>query len=275
MEIETDPEVIVPLVAEVVNPPEDDSEVTVTIGDAAAPEEIDETKAPAWVGELRKTNRELIRRQRDLEAENKALKQSTAPALVIVGPEPSLEGCGFDAEKFKGEYKGWMERSQKAESRQREQQEQQQKTVVEWQGRFHGYVAAKQTLKVSDFQVAEDAVKAVFDEAQQSILIDIADKPELLVYALGKNPAKAKELAAIKNPVRFTAALAKLETQLKVTPRKPGVSPERVPQGGSAGASGAAAVDSQLEKLREEAAKTGDLSKVMAFKQQIKAKRAA
>jgi hypothetical protein len=47
-----------------------------------------------------------------------------------------------------------------------------------------------------------------------------ADNPALVVYALGKNPKKAKELSEIKDPVKFAFAVAKLEKELKVTNRR-------------------------------------------------------
>ena len=97
-------------------------------------------------------------------------------------------------------------------------------------------------------------------------MVQGAKNPALVVYALGKNPAKAKELASISDPVKFAFAVANLEAQLKVTPRKPKPEPERVLSGSSRAISGT--VDSQLERLREEAARTGDMSKVMAYKRQ-------
>ena len=99
-----------------------------------------------------------------------------------------------------------------------------------------------------------------------------SENPALVVYALGKNPKKAKELAAISDPVKFAFAVAKLETQLKVTPRKTAPVPERQIRG-SAQLSGA--VDSTLERLRAEADKTGDRTKVAAYLNAQRAKKAA
>jgi hypothetical protein len=90
-----------------------------------------------------------------------------------------------------------------------------------------------------------------------------------VVYALGKNPKRAKELAAITDPVRFATAAGKLEAQLKVTNRPKPPAPPRVVTG-SAPISGS--VDSNLERLRAEAEKTGDMTKVLRYKQQLRAK---
>ena len=90
-----------------------------------------------------------------------------------------------------------------------------------------------------------------------------------MIYALGKNPKKAKELAAIADPVKFAFAVAKLEAQLKVTNRKPSPPPPERVISGTGRVSGA--VDSTLERLREEAARTGDMSKVVAYRRQKRA----
>jgi hypothetical protein len=70
--------------------------------------------------------------------------------------------------------------------------------------------------------------------------------------------------------VKFAFAVSKLESQLKVTNRKPATTPEKVLTGtGSTSGS----VDSTLDKLRAEAEKTGDYTKVTAYKRKLKQER--
>lgn len=106
---------------------------------------------------------------------------------------------------------------------------------------------------------------------QQGIIVSGADNPALVTYALGKDSAKLAELKAITDPVKFAFAVSKLETQLKVTPRKPASAPEAVVKSNTR-TSGS--VDSQLERLRAEADRTGDYTHVFRYKQQLKAKQA-
>ena len=115
-----------------------------------------------------------------------------------------------------------------------------------------------------DYEDAEAFALETFNVTQQGIVLQGSDNPALIIYALGKSQKRAKELASIKDPVKFAFAVAKLETQLKVTNRKAAASPERTITSGGGRISGS--VDSTLERLREEALKTGDLSKVMAYK---------
>ena len=99
------------------------------------------------------------------------------------------------------------------------------------------------------------------------MILQGADNPALVVYALGKNTKRAKEIASIKDPVKFAFAVAKLETTLKVNSRKTPPPPEKTVSG-SGNSSGT--VDSTLERLRGEASKSGDFSKVIAYKKSLK-----
>ena len=66
----------------------------------------------------------------------------------------------------------------------------------------------------------------------------------------------------------FAFAVANLEAQLKVTPRKTKPEPERVISGASRSLS--ATTDSHLARLEAEADKTGDRSKIVSYKRQLK-----
>lgn len=246
-------------------------EVVVSIGDPEPASEEDEHRAPEWVRELRKSNREKDRRLRELEQENTRLKGSAAPAAVVVGEKPTLEGCAYDGAKFEAELTAWHERKRQADEHQAAKEAEQKKQAEAWTATVESYQKKRSDLKAKlpDFDDAEDAVKAACSTVQQSILLDAADNPALVIAALGKNPAKLKEIAAMSNPVKFTAAIAKLETQLKLTPKKSAPPPERRVQSTVAGA---AAVDNELDKLRADAAKTGDLSKVLEYNRQKRAK---
>jgi len=141
------------------------------------------------------------------------------------------------------------------------QREEQEAAQAAWNAKLTSYQTAKASLKVSDFEDAEHLVTSTMSATQQAIILKLP-KPELMVYAVGKNPAKAKELAAIKDPIDFAFAVAKLETQLKVQPRNAPPAPEskvRTTTGG------AVAVDNTLAKLQAEADRTGDRSKVAAY----------
>lgn len=247
---------------------DDGDEVIVTIGEESPPSE-EQQAAPEWVRELRKSHRQLQREKRELEEKLKAVS-APVERPVAVGKKPSLEEFDYDAEKYEAELANWFERKRKAdeaEAKARSAEAEQQKA---WQDKLSSYGKAKADLKVRDFEDAEATVSETLNVTQQGVVLQGAENPALVVYALGKNPRKAKELAAITDPVKFAFAIAKLETQLKVQNRKAAAPPEKTVRG-TGPVSGA--VDSTLERLRVDAEKTGDYSKIMAYKRQQRAKR--
>lgn len=241
----------------------DDDEVIVSIGEETPPTE-EEKHAPGWVRELRKSYREVQREKRELEEKLKAVTQ-TETKPVTLGKKPSLEDHDYDSDAYEAALTAWFDKKRQAdeaEAKVKAEAENQQKA---WQLKLETYGKAKAELKVKDFEDAEANVQESFSVTQQGILLQGSDNPALVIYALGKNPTKAKELSAINDPVKFAFAVAKLETQLKVTNRKAAPPPESTVRG-TGRVSGA--VDSTLERLRADAEKTGDYSKVMQYKRQ-------
>jgi hypothetical protein len=241
----------------------DTDEVVVSIGEEAPPPE-EPAHAPEWVRELRKTNRELQSQNR----ERKSKLQTTTiteTKPVTLGPKPKLEDHDYDADQFETALANWFERKRQAEEANAKQEAEVMTQQKAWQAKLDGYGKAKAELRVKDFEDAEAVAQELFNVTQQGVMLQGADNPALVVYALGKNPKKAQELAAIKDPVKFAFAVAKLEKDLKVTNRRAAPPPERVVSG-TGRISGA--VDSTLERLREEAARTGNMTKVLQYKAQ-------
>jgi hypothetical protein len=218
------------------------------------------------VRELRKTNRELQRQNRELQGKLQAAPPETKP--VVIGNKPKLEDHDYDADKYEEALTSWFDRKRQADESNARQEAEVVNQQKAWQSRLDGYGKAKAELRVKDFDDAEEAFQQVSSITQQGVVLQGADNPALVIYALGKNPKKAKELCDIKDPVKFAFAVAKLEKELKVTNRKQAPAPERVVTG-TGRSSGA--VDSTLERLREEAARTGNMTKVIAYKRQKKA----
>jgi hypothetical protein len=252
---------------------DDEDHVIVTIGDEKPPVEDEEEKtAPKWVKDLRKQTKEQAKRIRELEQEA-AAKAAPAVKAPELGPKPTLEDCDWDAETFEQKLDEWKERKLKIDKAAEDEQKQKEAQQQEWQGRLSTYAKAKEGLKVRDFDDAESTVLSTLSVTQQGIIVQGADNSALVVYALGKNPDKAKELAGITDAVKFAFAIAKLETQLKVQAKSKSAPAPEGKVRGSAPVSGS--VDSNLERLRAEAEKTGDYSKVTQYRRQQKEKQKA
>jgi desulfoferrodoxin (superoxide reductase-like protein) len=244
----------------------DSDEVIVSIGEEAPPPE-EQTHAPEWVRELRKTNRELQRQNRELQGKLQSTAQ-TETKPVVLGKKPSLEEHDYDADKFEAALADWFERKRQADEAAAKQEAEVMNQQKAWQAKLDGYGKAKAELRVKDFEDAEAVAQELFNITQQGVVLQGADNPALVIYALGKNPKKAKELSDIKDPVKFAFAVAKLEKELKVTNRRAAPPPERIVSG-TGRVSGA--VDSTLERLRAEAEKTGNMTKVIQYKAQKRA----
>jgi len=245
-----------------------DDDVVVSIGEEPPPPE-EKTHAPEWVRELRKANREKERKIRELEAKLQTTTTETKP--VVLGAKPKLEDHDYDSDRYEQALEQWYERKKQVEAQAEAAQQAEQAQREAWQSRLNAYGKAKAELKVRDFEDAESLAQEVLNVTQQGIVVQGADNPALVIYALGKNPKKAQELASIKDPVKFAFAVAKLEKEekeLKVTNRKAAPPPERTIQG-TGRVSGA--VDSTLERLRAEAEKTGNYTKVLQYKRQKQA----
>ena len=204
-----------------------------------------------------------------------AAVQKAAPAqATALGEKPTLAGCDFDEDRFAAELEGWHAKKLQVEAERVRQEEAQKAEQQRWQSRLESVNKAAQGLKVRDYDDAAAVFEDSFSVVQQAIIMagpEDSKASAVLKYALGKNPKKAKELAAITDPVRFAFAVAKLETQLKVEPRKTAPPPDTPVRSSVANA---AAVDSTLARLRAEAERTGDYSAVTRYKAELKRKNA-
>lgn len=239
---------------------EEDAEVFVTLGDEEAPASEDNS-APEWVKELRKTSRETQKENRELRQKLEQLT-ATENKPVELGKKPTLDDFDYDSDKFEDALAYWFEKKREHDELLTKAEQEKKNQAEAWNKTLETYAEKKNSLNVPDYDEAEYTVLETLSETQQGMILQGADDPALLVYALGKNPKRAKELASINDPVKFAFAVAKLETTVKKGSRKKAPPAEKTVSGTGTGS----ANDSTLDRLREEAAKTGDFSKVTAYK---------
>lgn len=249
---------------------EDTDEVLITIGDppSESTEDPQQHETEAFRN-LRKAHREQTARIRELERQ---LKAGGAKTEVELGAKPKMSDpdINFDEDVFEQRLDEWKQRKQAHDDRQRQAQEAQKQADDAWQERQAAYSTQKGVLKVKDFEDAEGNAFEALSEVQRAVILHGAENAAHVVYALGKNPAELKRIAAITEPVKFAFAIAKLEDKVKVTPRKAPPAPERVVKGQQIGGA-----DRKLELLRAEAAKSGNFTKVIAYKRELAAKKSA
>lgn len=250
-------------------PDDTEEELIVTIGEETPPqEETDEKRAPEWVRNLRTKAREQERELRELRKLRDGVEQQKQTQL---GPKPTLEACDYDAELFERRLDAWKERKAVADRQAAEAKEAEAKRQQYFNSKFEAYSTRKAEVigKIKDFADVEETVLHTLDDTQRGVVLAHAKDPALLLYAIGKDEKRLQELAKLSDPVEFIFAVARMETQMKTQSRKPASGPEtRIT--GSAPSPGS---ETQLNKLREQAEKTGDYTKVVAYKKQLKEKR--
>lgn len=249
---------------------DEEEDRVVTIGDPDPEEEKEHTEAPGWVKNVRKINRKLeseskLKDRKIAELEAK-LNGATEKKPVELGKEPTLESAGYDDRRFKEEYAAWTKRKLLVEAQEEEAKERVKARQASLQEKAQTYVNKKQEHGFRDFDEAEALVSTTLTPAQQQIIVERADDSALVVYALGKNTKKLDELAEVDDPIEFAVKMAKVEAQLKVRNKKAPAPEKRVKA--ASGMTGSA--DRELERLRAEAEKSGDYSKVTAYKRKLR-----
>lgn len=247
---------------------DEQEEVVITIGAEAPPANEDEsTEAPPWVRELRKKNRELekeLRERKQADAAKQAAE--TAPTKLT---KPTLESCEYDEAEYERRFTEYQQQQQAENEKQRKKQAEEQAEKDAWTARMEAHKTAAAALKQRDYDDVESEVSTVLSPQQQAVILNGADNSALVIYAIGKHPEKLKEIASIKDLVKFAFAVAKLETQMKATSRKAPPPAERK-LNGSASTTGSAS--KELERLEAEADRTGDRSKLVAYKREQRRK---
>lgn len=242
---------------------DEDEELVYTFGEDSPPQEdeINEDVPKKLRAEIRERNKRI----KELEA--KLGETQPKEEVPTLGAKPTLASCDFDDDVYEKSLEEWYLQKKEVEAKQEEIRSRQIQEQNEWAEKLNNYTKQREQIKAPDYEDAESVVMDMFTETQQGLIVQGASNPAALVYALGKNPAKAKELSQIKDPVKFAWEASKLEGSMKTTKRKPASKPEKTVKG-SGTLSGT--MDKTLDKLREKAAKTGDYSEVHAYKRSLR-----
>lgn len=242
---------------------DDEEEDEITFGDEAAPASKGDDSG------LVKQLRAEIRKRDQRIAE---LQTGAKPQKVEVGPKPKLDDF-YDQDDpeaaFEEALDSWKERKRQADEVEAEAKKRDEAINAKFAEKVASFGRQKAALKVKDFSEVEEIVAASLSQVQAAVILKAAENSAALIYALGKHPQKLATLAAIEDPFEFAATVARMEGTLKVSKRtRTPPEPDR-PERGSAPL--ADKTDRELERLEKEAARTGDRTKVVAYKRRMKA----
>lgn len=248
---------------------QDESEDEVfSFGEDSPPQEDDGfagKPAPEWVKKQRAENRELKKQLRELQQKQEQSTQVVNQPLTL-GNKPTLAEYEYDEEQYDKALSQWYENKANFDKQQAElnskkvEQEQEVKALVD------NYNQRKASFNKDDFEEVENYVGSKLTQDQVLALFEVSKKPEVLVYALGKNQHRLEELASIKSPYKFAVAVSELENQVKATKRTAAAAPERKI---TSGQSGVASTDARLAELEKEAERTGNRSKLIQYKKSL------
>lgn len=254
---------------------DEQAELTITLGeedpdDDAGIEEALDDKGKRALARLREVAKENARKARELAAElaaAKAEKEAVAEAELV---KPVPEAFGYNMDRFEEALIAYHEKRQALDARKAEAQKAEDDAKADFQARFDAYTKAKSAIRVPDFEDVEDVVRQALTPQQQSIILRNSDRPEQVIYALGKSPKALSELAKVKEFDRFAFQLAKLEGSIKVSQKSP-PPPESKLKGGNAAAAASGNLASQLKAAEARAEITKDRTEVLRIKKLMQA----
>lgn len=122
-----------------------------------------------------------------------------------------------------------------------------------------------------DYEATEDKALEVLGQATANHIIDNFDDSHIILYYLGKNPDEAKRIAHLleTQSIKGVAEVGRLSAQLQIKPKNKTVADpdEEIISDGNAQEG---QLERKLEKLRDQAAKTGNMKALMEFKRKHK-----
>ncbi|MBI6340410.1 scaffolding protein [Proteus sp. PR00224] len=229
------------------------------------------------------------KRQKEIEQQVKAIENGELPEHLRVKPElpamPKLDdylsdealgkydydthkaNAAFQADLLQWQNKALDARSKAVADQGRKTQEytQQGQQVA---NAIKAHYDAAEKLNLPDYQEKEDSALQVLPQGvYEAIAQNFPDKSAAIIYYLGANPEKAKDLFS-KNPVQTTIELTRLADRLTLKPRgsqRSSAPPADEPISGDVTAANVSA----LQKQMDDAASKGDVQKYRAIKAKL------
>lgn len=241
-----------------------------------------EQKPKGFQRRVRRFNRRLQEKD-DRIAELEGQLANRVPQSVSEMPlPPTEESVGYDTEKYqqamaqyRQDFQNWQANQLNAAIQTRETGLQQQQAKRSVDKALSSYYDDASKLGVDGFDEAEDSVIDVLGgDVLKEIIPRFKDKAPAAVFFLSKNEDKLFELkeALDSDPVEATMLIGALRDRLKVQRKTKSQAPEpdtelkggKVPTKPSA-------LQRELDRAREQAGQTGDISEVLKIKKEAKA----
>jgi len=214
-------------------------------------------EAPEWVKKVREENRELKRQLKQRESQQ--FEQQ------VLREKPTLDDHDYDSDAFEQDYAQWLTEKQQVDAQVHAERQKYQ----QYHERYKADVDAIKA-KAPDYDEVELSVVDVLSEQKQGLLQMLVDNPAKVVYALGKNsPAQLERLSKLDD-IQFAKQIVLMEMQMSSKTKSRNQNKPRPKSHSVEGSAGGG--DTKLAKLEADAERTGDRSKVVAYKQTLRKK---
>jgi hypothetical protein len=232
-------------------------------------------KATAAFAKLRFKEKEARQKLREVEARaaqmaaELAARSETESADADPGPMPSLKDSDWDEAEHAKALLQWGEKKRSHDSTLVARRKAAEAEAKEWeatQAAYHDKRKAYLESHPDRLEEGENFVKASFSPVQRAAMVDVLKDAPLMCIALAKNPDRAKSLANIQSMPRFVAELARMEAGM--VKKTPATQPEKKVSSGAPVADN----DKTLARLEAEADKSGNRSKIVAYKREQRLK---
>lgn len=243
--------------------PEDET-FEVSLETAAPADDLDDNAEDTPVlKHVRDKYREEQKARKAAEARLAELEAKQEVKTPTLGAKPKIEDFDYDEEEYEPALEKWLIEKQADDKRKAAVAEKQEAGQKVYQGKLDSYHARKAELNIEGYDEGESRVRNALSVEQQGIIIAHAKDPNLVILALMQNPTKLKALSEQSDLIGFGIEMSKMERNMK-TKHKSKPLPESKIRGGTASFAG----DKTLEALEKEADRTGDRTKVQAFKRE-------
>lgn len=214
--------------------------------------------------DLVKHLRAELREARREAAEARKARPVEEVVAVKLREKPTMADHAYDEEAFAEDLGKWQQEKREIEEGEQDRRRAEEASLKAWNERVADYETRKSALPFKDVDDAETVVSSTLSVPQQALIIQVCDEPEKMIYALGKNPAKLKELAGETNMLMLAKAVINLERNLTVTKRN-----RPAPDKAQRGQGGIERSDKRLERLEKEAERTGDRTALIAYRKTL------
>ncbi|MEG0869119.1 MAG: hypothetical protein RSG77_18995 [Hafnia sp.] len=176
-------------------------------------------------------------------------------------PKLTDPGIDYDEDLLQEKLEQWAKDNDQYKEQQRVIKQQQEMLNEQLKAKVTNYQQRVKSLKVRGFADAEQIVREEIPVSIQDTILLEAEKPEMVVLALGRNAELRKQLAETTNPVALGRLLERIESKAKTMPKAKTNAATTPEVRGSNGA-----VINNLDKLKAKALETGDWTPYFAAK---------